>query len=175
MTWEETLRVIPEGVQTLSKRPTVHVNGVYPKYIERGEGAYVWAGENKYIDFPCSLGANLLGHCDPDVDRAVIDRVQSGTLFSLPNEMETELARMLVDYIPSFEMVRFLKTGSEACQAAVRIARAYTNKPYVICCGYHGWHEWYAYSTDKALGCVEQPIIQVPYNDSVAIENAILH
>ena len=63
MNWLKTCELIPDGVQTLSKMPSKHVEGVYPKYITHGKGAYVWGdGGKKYIDYPCALGAILLGH-----------------------------------------------------------------------------------------------------------------
>jgi len=164
--WLRTCEIIPDGVQTLSKMPSKFVDGVYPKYITKGDGAYVWGdNDKKYIDYPCGLGAILLGYNNPIVNRAIIDQLAKGILFSLPNYLETELAEKIVDIVPSAEMVRFLKTGSEATSAAVRIARAYTGKEGIICCGYHGWHDWYAFTTSKNKGVPEQYVMQCKYND----------
>ena len=151
--WKKTTSVIPDGVQTLSKMPNKHVEGVYPPYIEKGLGPFVWSEGKRYIDYPCGLGAILLGYAHPRVNEAVRKVLTTGTIFSLPHKMETELAEKIVELIPSAEMVRFLKTGSEATSAAVRIARAYTGKRDIICCGYHGWHDWYNCTTDKNKGC----------------------
>lgn len=164
MNWLRTTKVIPDGVQTLSKMPERHVNGVYPKYIESGMGAYIKCGEKRYIDFPMGLGTVILGHANPDVNLAVKKRLDSGTIFSLPNYMETELAERIVDIIPSAEQCRFLKTGSEATSAAIKIARTYTNRKKIVACGYHGWHDWYS-STCKPAGTVDRHVIQLPYND----------
>lgn len=171
--WLRTCEIIPDGVQTLSKMPSKHIDGIYPKYITKGDGAYVW-GENdkKLIDYPCGLGAILLGYNNPVVNRAVIDQLNKGVLFSLPNYLETELAEKIVDIVPSAEQVRFLKTGSEATSAAVKIARAYTGKEGIICIGYHGWADWYCYTTSKNKGVPQQPVVQCKYNDIDAIINA---
>lgn len=168
MNWTQTLRVIPNGVQTESKMPSRHVEGVYPKYIDKGDGAYIWSGDKKYIDYPCGLGAILLGHNHTEVNSAVFGQMQKGLLFPLPHWKETQLAEKLVDIVPSYEMVRFVKTGSEACSAAVKIARCYTERDIVLCCGYHGWHDWYNVTTDKCAGVPRQMgtfNFQFQYND----------
>ena len=168
MSWEETCKYIPDGVQTISKMPSKHVNGVYPKYIDRAEGAYVYCGDKKYIDYPLGLGAVVLGHANDYVNRAVIDQLQKGTVYSLPNEKETILARKICDLIPSAEKVRFLKTGSEATSAAVKIARAYTRRNKILCCGYHGWHNWFSVVNDKKDGIpktIQTLISKFKYND----------
>ena len=152
MNWNDTLNVIPDGVQTLSKMPSKHVNGVYPKYIDRAEGAYVWCGDKKYIDYPLGLGPIVLGHANEYVNRAIVNQLQKGIVYSLPAKQETELANKICDIIPCAEKVRFLKTGSEATSAAVKIARAYTGKNKVLCCGYHGWHDWFSIVNDKKDG-----------------------
>ncbi len=166
MNWEKTLSLIPDGVQTLSKMPSKHVDDVYPKYITKGQGAMVWGSDGKeYVDYPCGLGAILLGHNYPATTQAIKDQMTKGLLFSLPNELETELAAKICDKIPSAEMVRFLKTGSEACSAAVKIARAYTGRNSIVCCGYHGWHDWYNWTTTKNRGVPKQNVRQATYND----------
>lgn len=173
MNWQETCRVIPEGVQTLSKRPCCHVEGSYPNYLVKGEGCYVWGDNGKrYIDFPCSLGANILGHVNQKVTEAVRDRIFKGTLFSLSSPEETRLINLISVLIPSMEMVRFLKTGSEACSAAVKIARAYTGREYIVCAGYHGWLEWYNHTTPKNAGSVKQDVTRVEWGDIQALHKA---
>lgn len=166
--WRQTCEVIPNGVQTLSKMPEKHVKGVYPTYIDRADGAYIWSGDKKYIDYPLGLGTIILGHNHSDVNRAAIEQLNRGVIFSLPNYLETQLAEKICDIIPSAEMVRFLKTGSEATAAAVRIARAYTGKDKILCCGYHGWHDWYNITTPKNKGVPKtlNPLcLQLKYND----------
>jgi len=152
MNWDETLKVIPDGVQTLSKMPSKHVNRVYPKYIDKAEGAYVWCGDKKYIDYPLGLGPIVLGHANTYVNRAIVDQLNNGIVYSLPSKKETELANKICDLIPCAEKVRFVKTGSEATTAAVKIARAYTKRNKVLCCGYHGWHDWFSIVNEKKDG-----------------------
>jgi glutamate-1-semialdehyde 2,1-aminomutase/spore coat polysaccharide biosynthesis protein SpsF len=151
--YNRTCKVIPDGVQTLSKMPTKQVEGVYPIYLEGGTGAYVFDERgNSYIDYPCGLGSILLGYGRREISDVVNERIRKGHLFSLPHKLETELAEKICELIPCAEMVRFLKTGSEATSAAVKIARAYTGRQSVLCCGYHGWHDWYNVVTDKNAG-----------------------
>lgn len=149
MDWKRTLRLIPNGVQTESKRPERHVPGVYPKYVQTGKGAYITCDGKEYLDYSCALGAVVLGYGFDPVTEAVCKVVRYGNLFNLPHLMESELAEIIIDMIPSAQKVRFLKTGSEACSAAVRIARAYTGRDMIICMGYHGWHDWYQSTADS--------------------------
>lgn len=149
MDWKQTLKFFPGGIQTESKRPERHVPGVYPKYIDSAKGAYVTCDNGKeYLDYSCALGGIVLGYGFEPVTQAVIKVVQAGNLFNLPHKSETQLAEIIVDMIPSAEKMRFLKTGSEACSAAVRIARAYTGREKIISMGYHGWHDTFQYTAD---------------------------
>lgn len=171
MNWERTKEVIPSGVQTLSKMPNKHVEGVYPKYLVKGEGAYVWDDEdNKYLDYPCGLGSVLLGYNHPIINRAIIDQIEKGVIFSLPNPLETVLAEKILELLPSADMCRFFKNGSDATEIAVRIARAATGKNSVIACGYHGFHDWYNWTTSMNKGVQSQSVVQCDYN---AIEQFI--
>lgn len=153
VSWEKALEVIPGGTQTLSKSPDRYVEGVYPYFIESGKGAVVWDTQgNRYTDYPLALGAITLGHADPHVIMAVCHEVTKGTLFTLPTLLEQTVARDVLQLAPWADQVRFTKTGSEACSAAVKLARAVTGREHVIVCGYHGWHDWYTISTDKTMG-----------------------
>lgn len=170
---KHTKAVIPDGVQTLSKMPEKHVKGVYPVYLDRAEGARVYSGRWSYIDYPCGLGAILLGYRYPEVDVAVTRQLGNGCLFSLPNKLETKLAEKICQLIPSAEMCRFLKTGSEATSAAVKIARAVTGKMGIACCGYHGWSSWYSATTSKKKGTPDvyrELAGQFKYNDMESLE-----
>lgn len=173
--WKHTTTLIPEGVQTLSKRQCAHVEGCYPKYIVKGSGSKIYDEAGKsYIDYPCSLGATILGHAYPAVVEAITEQAKTGTLFSLSHPKETELATLLRDTIPSMEMMRFVKTGSESCQAAVRIARAYTGRWPVLTCGYHGWHEFYNCTTPKNAGSVKQDVTPVKWGDIKKLEELLI-
>lgn len=151
--YQRACQVIPKGVQTESKRPDRHIQGVYPIFLEKGKGAYVWdAAGNKYLDYPCALGSTLLGYSHPVVNQALHRQIESGFLFSLPHRLETILAEKLCELVPCCESVRFLKTGSEAVSAAIKIARAVTGNDGIVFCGYHGWHDTYNVTTSKKKG-----------------------
>jgi glutamate-1-semialdehyde aminotransferase len=140
---ERARRVLPGIAQTYSKGPDQFVEGVYPVFLESGDGCRVRDREGReWIDYPLALGPIILGYNDPGVNAAVHAQVDRGPAFSLCNPLEVEVAERLVAMIPAAEAVRFLKTGSEATTAAVRLARAYTGRERVAQCGYHGWHDW---------------------------------
>lgn len=170
--WKRTTELIPDGVQTMSKRPNQHVDGHYPKYIDSASGAIVTCGGKEYIDYPCALGANLLGYNNSLISHAVVEQLAKGTLYSLPNWSETVLAEMVKDSIPSMERVRFLKTGSEATSAAVRIARSYTGRKRILCAGYHGWHDWYQSTTDQQDGVDKQTVTRIEHGNIEAFMDA---
>jgi glutamate-1-semialdehyde 2,1-aminomutase/spore coat polysaccharide biosynthesis protein SpsF len=162
-------RVLPGVAQTYSKGPDQHVAGVYPVFLVRGEGCRVWdAAGRSYIDYPGALGPLVLGYQDAEVDAAVAGQLALGTVFSLANPLEVTVAELIVDMVPCAEMVRFLKTGSEATTAAVRLARAHTGRDRVAMCGYHGWHDWAIAHTTRGSGvpnAVAQLTHQWTYND----------
>jgi len=146
-------RILPGITQTYSKSPAQHVEGVYPVFLERGHGCRVWDIDGReYIDYPCALGPILLGYGDTEVDAAVHEQVSAGPSFSLGHRLEVEVAELIVDMVPGAQMVRFLKTGSEATSAAVRLARAATGRDHIAQCGYHGWHDWCIGHTARNAG-----------------------
>jgi len=154
--WQRATQVIPCGSQTLSKMPSQFVRGVYPKYLVRGRGCRVTdADGHDYIDWPMALGAVLLGHAYPAVVAAVTRQVSEGSLFTLMHPLEVEVAERLTSIVPCAEMVRFVKNGSDATEAAVRLARAYTGRGRVAYCGYHGFHDWFAGTTPRPAGVPE--------------------
>ncbi|MBI3463388.1 MAG: aminotransferase class III-fold pyridoxal phosphate-dependent enzyme [Planctomycetes bacterium] len=151
--WARGRDIIPAGTQTLSKGPNQFVDGVYPKYLTRGQGAYVCDVDgNWYIDYPMALGPIILGHAYPRVIEAAARQMTTGTTFTLMHPLEVEVAELLVDMIPCSEMVRFGKNGSDVTTAAVRIARSYTGRDHIAYCGYHGWQDWYACVTQRDAG-----------------------
>ncbi|MQF70517.1 aminotransferase class III-fold pyridoxal phosphate-dependent enzyme [SAR202 cluster bacterium AD-812-D07_MRT_10900m] len=171
---ERARRVIPGISQTFSKNPNQYVRNVTPSYIERGVGGHIWdADGNEYIDYPLSLGPIILGHGDPDVQTAVRDQLEDGTIFSLPHRLEVEVSELLCEVIPCAEMVRFGKNGSDATSAAVRAARSFTRRDRVAVCGYHGWQDWYIGSTTRDSGvpaAVAALTHTFTYNDLASLE-----
>ena len=136
--------LIPCYSQTLAKGPTQYVNGIAPKYLVKGKGSHVWdADSNEYIDYNMGIGPLVLGYAYPAVDEAIRLQLDDGITFSLMHPLEVELAEMLREIIPNAESVRYSKSGADVTSAAIRIARAYTGKNKILCCGYHGWHDWY--------------------------------
>ena len=117
--------VIAQGALTNSKRAESFVKGVYPTALKEGSGAIVWDIHGKrYIDFICALGSNLLGYGNEEIIGVCVERLRKGVTFSLGTTLEIELCHKLKEFFPWTEQFKFLKTGSEACTAAVRIARA---------------------------------------------------
>ena len=151
--FERAKTLIPGQSQTFSKGPTQFVQGVSPIYCEKGKGAKIWDVDgNEFTDYIMALGPIVLGYCFEEVDQAVIQQLKKGSIFSLPHHLEVEVAEKLANIIPSAEMVRFGKNGSDVTAAAIRISRAYTGRDKVAICGYHGWQDWYIGTTSRDLG-----------------------
>jgi glutamate-1-semialdehyde aminotransferase len=156
--------------------PSKYVEGVYPIYLEWGKGAYVGDNNSRFIDYPLGLGAILLGHAYPQVVEAVANRMKNGNLFICPSQLETDLAEKIKQVIPCAEMSRFLKTGSEATSAAIKIARSFTNREHIAICGYHGWHDWFTVSTPKNKGipkCYADLVHKFTFNDIVSLKKIL--
>jgi glutamate-1-semialdehyde aminotransferase len=136
---------IPGGTQLLSKRPEMFLPELWPSYYSKAKGVEVWDLDgNKYIDMSTNgIGACILGAGDLDVDIAVKNAIEAGTMSTLNCPEEVELAELLCNLHPWAEMVRYARCGGEAMAVAVRIARAHTRKDRIAFCGYHGWHDWY--------------------------------
>jgi glutamate-1-semialdehyde 2,1-aminomutase len=170
-------RTIPLGSQTFSKSRTQFPHGVSPYFVTRAQGCRVWdADGNVYIDMVSSLAAVTLGYNDPDVTAAVKAQLEDGVIFSLPHTLEMEVAERIVDMVPSAEMVRFGKNGSDATSGAVRLARAFTGRDHIAVCGYHGWQDWYIGSTARNRGVPEAVSAlthSFPFNDLEALEKLL--
>ncbi len=137
--FERARRHIPGGVNS-PVRAFKSVGGE-PLFIERASGATVWdADGNAYLDYVGSWGPMILGHDHPAIREAVAKALEKGTSFGAPTAAEVELADLIVEMVPSVEVVRLVNSGTEATMSAVRLARAYTGKPNVIKFkgGYHG-------------------------------------
>ena len=146
-------KYIPLGSQTFSKSRTQYPVGISPLFISKGRGSKVWDLDgNKYIDLVSSLASVTMGFNNQEINRAVRKQLRKGVTFSLPGRLEAQVAALITELVPSAEMVRFGKNGSDATSAAVRLARAYTGKDRVAVCGYHGWQDWYIGSTTRNKG-----------------------
>jgi len=174
--WANALSLMPRGTQTMSKCPDQFVDGVYPKFADRAEGAYIWDHKgNKYLDFMCGLGPIILGYNHEPTNRAVREQLEKGIIFSLPTVLEQELASLMIESIPCAEQVRFGKNGTDVDLAAVRIARSYTGREHIAKCGYHGWGDWHAislrsYGVPESLGEI---IHEFEYNNLESLERIL--
>lgn len=150
---EKAKKIIPGCTQTFSKSYNQFPFGVSPVYLQRGKGCYVWDVDgNKYIDYVFALAPVILGYSYPRINAAIKDQLKNGIIFSLPHPLEIELSELLIKTIPCAEMVRFGKNGSDATSSAIRIARAFTGREKIACCGYHGWQDWYICTTTRDKG-----------------------
>jgi glutamate-1-semialdehyde aminotransferase len=137
-------KYIPGGFSTESKKTDALFGSDFePAYFKSAEGAELidWEGK-RYIDFGMGIGACNLGYNHPVVAEAIENELKKGIVTTLSSPLEPDLAELIVEMFPSIEQVRFLKTGAEACSAAVRLARAYTYREYILASGYFGWHDW---------------------------------
>jgi glutamate-1-semialdehyde 2,1-aminomutase len=145
--------VIPLGSQTFSKSKTQYPVGISPLFAKNANGSRLQDLDgNWYVDLVNSLAAITIGYGDREITRAVRKQLSKGIIFSLPGKLEEEVASLIIELIPSAEMVRFGKNGTDATSAAVRLARAYTGRDLIAVCGYHGWQDWYIGSTSRDKG-----------------------
>ena len=174
---DRALKVIPLASQTFSKSKTALPFGVSPYFVDRAKGSRMWDIDgNEYLDFVNGLACVTLGYCDPDVDAAVRQQMDSGVTFSLPHRLETEVAELLVELIPCAEKVRFAKNGTDATSGAIRVARACTGRTRVAVCGYHGWQDWYIGTTARDLGvppAVKELTQSFDYNDIASLQRLL--
>ena len=160
--------------------------GGEPLIIERGKGQFLYdADGNELLDYVCSWGAMLLGHAHPAVTEAIAAQAQRGTSYGATTELELELATLITKAIPFLEKIRFVSSGTEATMSAVRLARGFTKRDFIVkfegC--YHGHADSFlsqAGSGLATLGIAECPgvpqalaelTLNVPYNDLSAVEN----
>lgn len=143
--WKEAKRIIPGGNQLLSKRAEMFLPDYWPAYFQKAKGVEVWdLNGQRFIDMSImGIGSCVLGYAHSAVNAAVMRAIEQGNMCTLNCPEEVELAQKLIELHPWAGMVRFARTGGEACAIAVRIARAFSGKDRVLFCGYHGWSDWY--------------------------------
>ena len=175
--YERALKVQKPVTQTLAKGPGQFTKGVAPKYLVKGKGSHVWdADGNEYIDYNAAIGPVSLGYAYPAVDNAIEEQLAEGITFSLMHPLEVELSELIQEVIPNAEAVKIAKTGADVCSAAIRVARAFTGRDKVFCCGYHGWHDWYIGITSRNAGVPEATqdlTYTFEYNDIESIKAAL--
>ena len=167
--------VIPGGTSTGSKRPDAMLGaGVEgPTHITEALGCRIRTASGDWlIDLTAALGAVSIGYADPAITEAVVRAAARGPVAGLPYTDEVTLAERLRAIIPSAEQTRFLKTGAEACAAAVRIARAHTGRDLVLGSGYFGWLDWWAPAAGVPAGA-HADYTHLPFNDRSAWREAL--
>lgn len=173
---ERAARLIPGAAHTYSKGDDQFPLNA-PKIIERGLGCKLWDVDgNQFTDMAMSLGSVVLGHAYEPVLEAVRKELNKGVNFCRPSVIEGELAEMLVNLIPSAEMVKFGKHGSDAVTGAIKLARAYTGRKYVARCAddaFNAVHDWFIGSTVVNRGVPEEVqslTLKYNYNDIASCE-----
>jgi len=181
--FEKARSLMPGGVSSPVR--AFKAVGGDPIIVSRAKGSRLWDVEDKeYIDFLMSWGPLILGHAHPKVVEAVKEKSQKGLSYGLTNPYEIELAELVASCMPSVEMVRFVSSGTEATMSAIRLARGYTGKKYVVkfegC--YHGHGDALLVSAGSGVATLGIPgtpgvpeevarlTLVIPYNNTEALE-----
>lgn len=163
--WKKGKELVIDGTSLFSRGPRISVEGVAPKYISKAKGSrFITVDEEEYIDYGMAVGSVLLGHgyIDNDVFKRIKDK---GVNLSLLSPYQVELAERLHKNIPSCGKLKFLSSGSEATESAVRIARIYTGRDKLIRDHYHGWISWCCPTNDGVPSCYYDLSIQKEEED----------
>jgi glutamate-1-semialdehyde 2,1-aminomutase len=181
--FERAKQVIPGGVNSPAR--AFGAVGGSPLFIARAEGPFLFDLDGKrYLDFIGSWGPMILGHCHPKVMEATIAALKNGSSYGAPSELETQLAEMVIEAVPSVEMVRFVSSGTEATMSAIRLARGFTGRDLVVkfagC--YHGHVDSLLVSAGSSAlthgvpnspgvpaGCTQDTLV-LNFNDASALE-----
>jgi glutamate-1-semialdehyde 2,1-aminomutase len=178
-------KVIPGGVNSPVR--AFRAVGGQPPFIVRGEGSRLWdVDDNEYIDYIGSWGPQILGHAAPQVVEAIIEAARKGTSFGASTPAEADLAELVLSAFPRMQKVRFVSSGTEATMSAIRLARAYTKRKYIVkfegC--YHGHADALLVKAGSGIATLGIPgsagvpeeftqfTLALPYNDVDALEEA---
>jgi len=164
-------RMIPGGAHTYAKGDDQYPE-LAPGFLERGKGCHVWDLDgNEYIEYGMGLRSVTLGHAYGPVVEAAYKQMQLGINFTRPSSIEVECAETLLDLIEGAEMAKFAKNGSDVTTAAVKLARAYTGRDFVVICEDHPFYsvdDWFIGTTDMSAGIpdvVKNLTLKFHYND----------
>jgi glutamate-1-semialdehyde 2,1-aminomutase len=178
-------QLIPGGVNSPVR--AFRAVGGEPLFIVRGQGSHLWdADGNEYVDYVCSWGPLILGHAAPTVIEAVISAARSGTSFGASTPAEADLAELVIGAFPHMQKVRFVSSGTEATMSAIRLARAYSKRKYIVkfegC--YHGHADALLVKAGSGVATLGIPgsagvpeeftqfTLALPFNDTDALEHA---
>ena len=156
--YEKAQQVIPGGVNSPAR--AFNSVGGTPLFIERAEGAYLEDVDgHRYVDYVGSWGPMLFGHADPDVVKAVQQAAADSTSFGAPTRLETEVAELVCELVPSVDKVRMVNSGTEATMSAVRLARGYTGRDKIIKFegNYHGHGDFFLIAAGSGLMTLGAP------------------
>lgn len=172
--FERAKNLVPGGVLH-SRRPSLFVPGEYPVFFEEGNGGRITDIDgNEYIDYMCAYGPIIIGYREAEIDEAVIKQIrEKGFCFTLAQTYQNRLAEKVNELIPCAEMSIFVKTGSEATTAAIRLARAYTDRTKIMRCGYHGWHDWCTKVKGGIPKKLYEDVYAFEYNNLSSLENLL--
>ncbi|WP_040981696.1 glutamate-1-semialdehyde 2,1-aminomutase [Oceanobacillus jeddahense] len=186
--YKEAVDLMPGGVNSPVR--AFKSVGLDPIFMEKGKGSKITDIDgNTYIDYVLSWGPLILGHADERVTESLKEVVEKGTSFGAPSLLENKLAKLVIDRVPSIEMVRMVNSGTEATMSAIRLARGYTNRDLILKFegSYHGHGDSLlikAGSGVATLGLPDSPgvpeniaknTITVPYNDEESLKLAFEH
>jgi glutamate-1-semialdehyde 2,1-aminomutase len=178
-------RLIPGGVNSPVR--AFRSVGCDPLYIVRGQGSHIWdADGNEYVDYIGSWGPLILGHAAPTVIEAVVSAARHGTSFGASTPAEADLAELVISAFPHMQKVRFVSSGTEATMSAIRLARGYTKRKYIVkfegC--YHGHSDALLVKAGSGVATLGIPgsagvpeeftqfTLALPYNDICALDQA---
>ena len=167
-------RVLANGEMAMSARPLLFGEaGVYPQFITSADGCRLVDTTGRiWIDWVVGWGTALLGYRRPEIEAALRAQLAAAPTLTLPHALEVEVAERLVAMVPCAEMVAFGKNGSDAVTAAVRLARAATERDVVLHYGFHGFHDWFAAGDGAIRGlpaAFRGLVCDFPYNDLPAL------
>jgi len=156
--FQKAKKCIPGGVNSPVRAG--QAVGIDPPFISKANGCVIWDVDgNEYIDYVCSWGPMILGHAHPEIVNALEKRIKLGTSYGAPTELEVEMADIIVEMVPSIEMVRMVNSGTEATMSAIRLARGYTGREKIIkfdgC--YHGHADSLLVSAGSGLATLGIP------------------
>jgi glutamate-1-semialdehyde 2,1-aminomutase len=186
--FDEAKQYIPGGVNSPVR--AFKSVGLTPVYVDRAAGSRIYDIDgNTFIDYVCSWGPLIMGHAHPEVVQALQKTAAKGTSFGAPTLLETEMAKTVVERVPSVDIVRMVNSGTEATMSAIRLARGYTGRSKILKFegSYHGHADSLlikAGSGVATLGLPDSPgvpegvavnTITVPYNDLAAVQVAFDH